>query len=209
MPKNKVSATKSLWQRVVEWGQELLEADEPAARPRRLPERDATIRRVRQVNLTSCGVAAAAMFARQDHETVKAFMFPKRRPHYGTHYEDVWGALEHFGVRHERRKRKFLSWEEIPSSALVCVRWRHYPSGKGWHWVVFQKLKRGFRVIDPASDADTLAMIDLDTVEGFDYSLVTPRTREEGPLHAPLEARPRVRSAAKSASKSRRREVKK
>jgi hypothetical protein len=180
--------SKSLWQRVVEWGQSLLDGDADVPRHKRPERADATIARVRQVNATSCGVAAAAMFARQKHDVVKAFMFPRRRPHYGTHYEDVWRALAHFGVEHEERRRKFVSWDKIPSHALVGVRWKDGQSHPG-HWVVYQRVPTGgYRVIDPGSHGDTLTDIDLDTCEGVDYSLVTPRTREQGPLKVAVAA---------------------
>ncbi len=192
----KVSGSKpnqSFWARAVEWGLRLLDSDSDVVEtgpaqaevPRHeLPARkDATIARVRQVDETSCGVAAAAMFARQKHAVVKSFMFPDpKRKHFGTHYGDVWNALGHFGVEHEKKIRRFKGWNEIPSDALVKIRWNGAPPSRSLHWVIFQRLPKGFRVIDPASWEDTLAHIDFKSCKGLTFSLVTPRTREQGPL---------------------------
>ncbi len=184
---------QSFWARVVERGLRFLDSDSeeiefgPAQAPmvrHKLPARkDATVARVRQVDETSCGVAAAAMFARQTHAVVKSFMFPDpKRKHFGTHYPDVWNALEHFGVEHERKIRRFKSWNEIPSHALVKIRWNGMPASRSLHWVIFQRLPEGFRVIDPGSWGDTLAQIDFKSCKGLTFSLVTPRTPEQGPL---------------------------
>lgn len=139
------------------------------------------------------------MFARQDHEVVKRFMFPRGARDYATHYEDVWRAFEHFKVDHERRKRKFLSWDKIPSDALVCIRWKELRDDRGLHWVLFQKLPRGYRVLDPGSWDTTLASIDLTACDGVNYSLATPRSRAQGSASVGGEAkkarkRPRRRS---------------
>jgi hypothetical protein len=179
-------ADKSLWQRIVDWGTSLLDGDEvaPTLPRHRRPERaDATIARVRQVNETSCGVGVAAMFARQTHKTVKAFMFPMPKRSYGTHYKDVWNALSHFGVEHQKKIRKFKTWNDIPSHALVTIKWLGAAEQNAYHWVIFQRLAGDkFRVIDTGSHGDTLTDIDLDACRGLTYSLVTPRTREQGPL---------------------------
>lgn len=174
--------TSSLWETIVEWGASLLDSSANVPRHKRPERADATIHRVRQVHMSSCGIAVAAMFARQRHHVVKRFMFPQPKRDYGTYYKDVWRALTHFGVEHTERKRKFVSWQDIPSTALVRIRWKDMPAARANHWVVYQKLPKGFRVIDPGSWGETLADINLDDCEGLDYSLVTHRTREEGPL---------------------------
>jgi hypothetical protein len=202
--------TPSLWQRVVEWGLGLLDGGQDVPRHKRPQRPNATIARVRQVNASSCGVAAAAMFARQKHDVVKAFMFPTPRRNYGSNYEEIWPALTHFGVEHEERKRKFVSWQKIPSHALVHIRWKDATEAKAHHWVVFQRLSDGYRVIDPGSWGNTLTAIDLDSCEGVGYSLVTPRTREQGPLKVPAAASPKPRrKSAVPAKKIARRRVSK
>lgn len=174
-------AKPSMWQRLVDWGQRVLDGDKlPEAK---LPQRtDATIARVRQVFTTSCGVAVVAMFARQEHAVVKAFIFPKPKKNYGTYYKDLWRALDHFGVEHEKKVRKFEGWSKIPSTAFVHVRWKGLPKGAQGHWVIFQKLAKDYRLLDPASQENTLAALDTSTCVGVGYSLVTPRTAEQGPL---------------------------
>jgi len=136
------------------------------------------------------------MLARRSHAAVKAFMFPVRKARYLTWYEDLWRALDHFGVRHEKTIHKFESWDAIPATAIVGVVWRN--RRRSAHWVIFQKLPAGFRVIDPASSGETLTMLDVDRVKAEDYSLVTPR------LHARSTARAQKKGATRLQSRSRR-----
>jgi ABC-type bacteriocin/lantibiotic exporter with double-glycine peptidase domain len=109
-----------------------------------------TIHRVRQEFTTSCGVAVVAMFARVSHKEALAVMFPKPRRDYGTWLKDLTRALDHFGVTYAPRWRRFHSWEAIPKTSLVKVRWTNNDGSTGLHWIVFQRRHNGeWQVIDP------------------------------------------------------------
>jgi hypothetical protein len=130
--------------------QKRVAVDEPAARPPRQSTAH-TIHRVRQEFSTSCGVAVVAMFARVSHREAMSFMFPKAmRGDYRTWLRDLKRALDHFGVSYASRWHRFQSWDEIPTTSLVKVRWHNADGGAGTHWVIFQRRKTGeWRVIDP------------------------------------------------------------
>lgn len=110
-----------------------------------------TIHRVRQEFSTSCGVAVVAMFARVSHREAMSIMFPHATTaDYRTWLRDLKRALDHFGVTYASRWHRFRSWEEIPTTSLVKVRWRNGDGATGAHWVIFQRRKTGqWRVIDP------------------------------------------------------------
>ena len=128
-------------------------ARKPAAKssrivaPRPVPEPTAsrakaarTIHRVRQEFDTSCGVAVVAMFARVSHGEAMAAMFPRiRNPKpsgsYLTWLKDVLRGLDHFGVEHAGRWRRFTGWAAIRSTSLVKVKIQE--GRRTWyHWVV-------------------------------------------------------------------------
>lgn len=116
------------------------------------PARAHTIHRVRQEFSTSCGVAVVAMFARVSHREALSVMFPRPRPTYYTWLKDVKRALDHFQIPYAPRWHRFRSWEEIPTTSLVKVRWRNADGSTGLHWVIFQRRANGeWRVIDPDS----------------------------------------------------------
>ncbi|MBX3214066.1 MAG: hypothetical protein KF850_18670 [Labilithrix sp.] len=122
----------------------------PAARHPAQPAAH-TIHRVRQEFSTSCGVAVVAMFARVSHREAMSIMFPNGTTgDYRTWLKDLKRALDHFGVTYASRWFRFRSWEEIPTTSLVKVRWRKSDGAAGAHWVIFQRRKTGeWRVIDP------------------------------------------------------------
>lgn len=152
----------SIWTRTIDRGIALLfddaeDGDEPspAQRRRRRPTKrthrparseERTIHRVRQRFTTSCGVAVVGMFARVSHDDAMRIMFPTPRRVYYTHYTDIKRALDHFGVEHGGRFRRFNSWDEIPSTSLAKVKWRGENGRFFFHWGSF----RGRRTVGGA-----------------------------------------------------------
>lgn len=128
----------------------------PAKSQPRSAER--TVHRVRQEYSTSCGVAAVAMLARVSHDEAMAVMFPRPRNTFYTHYKDVRKGLDHFGVSHGGRATRIKDWDDVPTTALVKVKWQR-GARTYWHWVILQRKKDGtHRVLDPDVRKGTLTL---------------------------------------------------
>ncbi len=184
----------SIWTRIIDRGIALLfdvaeDGDEPnpAQRPRRRPTKrtrrparseERTIHRVRQKFTTSCGVAVVGMFARVSHDDAMRIMFPTPRRVYYTHYTDIKRALDHFGVEHGGRFRRFDSWDEIPSTSLAKVKWKGENGRFFFHWVIFQrKADGGWRVLDPdpaGQGTQSLSKAELSRYIPLTYLTVNP-----------------------------------
>jgi hypothetical protein len=112
------------------------------------PER--TIHRVRQEFSTSCGVAVVAMFARVSHPQAMKVMFPEGGRVFYTTLKQVKHGLDHFGIKYGPRWHRCASWEAIPTTSLVKVKWQDAWGGKGLHWMIFQRRPDGTGdLIDP------------------------------------------------------------
>jgi hypothetical protein len=158
------------------------EAVEPLAQPRAAAGQPRTIHRVRQEFTTSCGVAVVAMFARVAHADAMKVMFPQPRRAFYTYLHDIKRALDHFGVRYAVRWHRFRSWQQIPTTSLVKVKWQ--VDGKiGYHWMVFQRRDNGsWNVIDPdpprRSGTQRLSRSELEGYRGITYLPVEARRPE-------------------------------
>jgi hypothetical protein len=143
------------------------------------PASQRTIHRVRQSFRTSCGVAVVAMFARVSEQDAMAVLFPNGGRVFYTHLRQLKRALDHFGVRYDPHWRRFVSWEAIPKTSLVKVRWKE--NGRtGLHWVIFQRRHDAtWHVIDP--DPPHRGTLRLSDAERKQYTGIT---------YMPVEARP-------------------
>ena len=109
---------------------------------------------VLQEDLTGCGIASVAMVAGRTYGEVK-----KLANSVGIHAHDtklysdtayVRRLLEAYGIRVSKQERPFTSWEEIPSKALLAIKY-HIENGlPSWHWVVFSRENGKSVVLDPA-----------------------------------------------------------
>lgn len=145
------------------------EADErPSARARSV-RTDATVRRTRQIAQKDCGIAALSMMVNVSYAEARASLFAKGERCVGTDYARMRRALRAFGVLDKQRFRRFRSWKEVATHALVHIQWRSLPKSDPGHWVVLQRLEDGYRVLDPASVADTLTASDVRPMRGVAY----------------------------------------
>jgi hypothetical protein len=118
------------------------------------------------------------MFARVSEPDAMAVLFPKRGRTFYTHLHQLKRALDHFGIRYDPRWRRFVSWDAIPTTSLVKVRWDE-GGRKGFHWVIFQRRSDGdWNVIDP--DPPRRGTLRLTEAESERYMGVT---------YMPVEAR--------------------
>lgn len=138
-----------------------------------------TVHRVRQEFSTSCGVAVVAMFARVSHREALSVLFPSPKRDYRTWLKDLKRALDHFGVAYAPHWHRFQSWQDIPTTSLVKVRWRHLDGTTGLHWVIFQRRANGaWTVIDPEPPRPgtlRLSNTELSHYVGISYLTVNAR----------------------------------
>ena len=152
------------------WAETIL--DEPRAAGRVQPRGTATIRRTRQITNSDCGIAAMSMLADVPYLVARAALFRPGERCRGTTNARMRKALQTFGIAHSPRFRRFESWDKIPGHALVHVRWKALPRTDPGHWVVYQRLTPGYRVLDPGSFAETLTAIDTGPMIGQAFLLV-------------------------------------
>jgi len=76
----------------------------------------------------------------------------------GIHAEDtrLWSdtrhvrtLLNHHGIHCSQREKPFVSWEALPDTALLAIKWHLERGTPFWHWVVFWRGPRGPVVLDP------------------------------------------------------------
>ena len=188
----------SLWERLQAWAQSILAESKQRKRSRRS---DTTVRRTRQVTDSDCGVAALSMIADVTYTIARRALFRPGERCRGTTNHRMRKGLRTLNIVHAPRFRRFTSWGGIPGHALVHIRWRELPRTDPGHWVVYQKYTGGYRVLDPASFAETLSSSDTEPMLGQAYLLVTMVHRQEdrGVLReAPARARRRRHGTSKS-----------
>jgi hypothetical protein len=199
----------TLWTRLVSWltdfGRDAVEDEEPAP-PRRThssaaARTDATVRRTRQITQRDCGIAALSMLANVPYRTARGLLFAPGERCTGTTGVRMRRALTELGIAHGGRFVRFKSWEDIPSDALVHIKWRELPPEAQGHWVVFQKDGSRLRVIDPASWDETLTTADTSTMKGVSYCTVDVVRRRSASTTEQEEALPRTRVGTASAAR--------
>lgn len=122
------------------------------------------MKRIIQKDRSGCGIACVAMITNKTYESVRDVAIEKgfrRKEHIRmvkkqggkeplfTSTNDLRKLAEYFGVVINCKKRKkFKSWEDLPNTAIMAVKWNKKKDL--WHWVVFKRLKNGKQyIVDP------------------------------------------------------------
>ncbi len=107
-----------------------------------------------QEEVTGCGLASVAMVAGKGYAEVKVLanrlgIFAEDNTLYSdTGY--VRRLLTEYGVRVGAHEKPFSTWAELPSKALLAIKY-HFENGRPfWHWVVFERSNGIAVVLDPA-----------------------------------------------------------
>ena len=154
------------------WLAHAQEAATGTPKRRRRARNSATIPRVRQANLTSCGIAVVAMAAKVTHAEARVAIFgDESRANYVTTYADLRRGLDALGVVRAVRARRFRGWACMTESAIVLIRSSHPDYD---HWVLYQHRERGSTVLDPGASGDTLSRSDFSRMKGISYLPVEP-----------------------------------
>ncbi|CAN5190942.1 hypothetical protein BH09MYX1_BH09MYX1_11370 [soil metagenome] len=186
MPRKPHEKDATLWKRLLSWARALVEAPARAKKTPRRTTRPTTVRRTRQIADSDCGIAALSMLADVSYRVARRALFRPRERCRGTSHVRMKAGLDALNIGHAARFRKFISWDDIPSHALVGIRWKDSSRADLGHWVVYQKLENGYRVLDPASFAQTLSAADVSPMVGESFLIVqVPDRRPERPRKPP------------------------
>ena len=94
-----------------------------------------------QKEKTGCGIASVATLVGVGYDSVKT-----KANRLGIFAEDpkLWSDIKYvrtllrkFGVSVSKKERKFVSWEKLPTFALLAVKWHLEKDKPFWHFMVF------------------------------------------------------------------------
>jgi hypothetical protein len=96
---------------------------------------------VLQLERTGCGIASVSAIFGRPYSEVKSIA---NSLGIFANDESLWSEtahvrtlLNHFGIRTGSREIPFRSWESLPDTAVLAIKW-HLEKGRPyWHWVVF------------------------------------------------------------------------
>lgn len=101
-----------------------------------------------------CGIACVATLAGKTYAEVKEYanstgIFAGDEKLYSdTRY--VRSLLSHYGIKVSNHEQSFDSWEKLPDTALLSIKYRIEEGKPLWHWVVFVRTNSKPAVFDPA-----------------------------------------------------------
>lgn len=117
-----------------------------------------------QEDTTGCGIACAAMLAGKTYHAAKKRakglgLFPDDRTLYSD-ICDLRPLLESYNIR-LGKKVPFRNWKEVPSPAIVAIKYRDGVDASSWHFAVFHEGDSGPSVLDPSRRLRCNARTDL------------------------------------------------
>ncbi len=94
-----------------------------------------------QLERNGCGIASVSAIVGLPYSEVKSIA---NSLGIFANDESLWSEtahvrtlLNHFGIRTGSREIPFRSWESLPDTAVLAIKW-HLANGRPyWHWVVF------------------------------------------------------------------------
>ena len=122
-----------------------------------------------QEDRTGCGIASVSAITGKNYADVK-----KAAGRIGISVTDptLWSDTTHirkllasFGILVGSREEPFRSWEDLPSMALLAIKWHLEKSGPAWHWVVFTREETGIFVLDPKRGLQSNRRTDLGRIK--------------------------------------------
>lgn len=101
---------------------------------------------------TGCGIASVATLAGVSYAQAKRAanrlgIFAED-PRLWSETQPVRDLMEHFHVRAASKETPFVSWDALPDTALLAIKWHREKGRAFWHWVVFWRGPRGPVVLD-------------------------------------------------------------
>ncbi len=108
-----------------------------------------------QNDATGCGFACVAMLAGTTYKNVRTIANQNR---IFVNDQKLWSEtkyirklLTHFGIKTSRSERPFQNWNQLPSCALLAIKWHQVQGVPFWHWAIFIRDKSESYILDPKS----------------------------------------------------------
>lgn len=105
-----------------------------------------------QQERTGCGIAAVATLAgvtyRDAQRTGLALGVSSANPALWSTTGPVRRLLRQYGLTPSPGEQRFVSWDRLPSKALLAIKWHRQRGQASWHWVVFWRGSQGPVVFD-------------------------------------------------------------
>ena len=124
-----------------------------------------------QEETTGCGIAAVATLAAVTYKQARSVA---QKLNISAADERLWSSsdyvrrlLAHYGIKAGAGHATFVSWERLPSTALLAIKWHRREGRAYWHWVVFWRGPQGPVVLDPKRS--------LRTNERTDFGRMNPK----------------------------------
>ncbi|HEX2054932.1 MAG TPA: hypothetical protein VHF07_00470 [Nitrospiraceae bacterium] len=124
-----------------------------------------------QEEKTGCGVAAVATLAGVTYKQVRSVA---RHLNISVADERLWSRsnyvrrlLAYYGIKARAGRIPFRAWEQLPSAALLAIKWHRRRGRAFWHWVVFRRGPAGPVVLDSKRS--------LRTNERRDFGRIKPK----------------------------------
>jgi ABC-type bacteriocin/lantibiotic exporter with double-glycine peptidase domain len=105
-----------------------------------------------QEEKTGCGIAAVATLAgvtyRQARRAAQALNISAADARLWSDSVYIRRLLAHYGIHAVPGDVKFVTWDRLPSKALLAIKWHRDKGRVSWHWVVFWRGPYGEVVLD-------------------------------------------------------------
>lgn len=102
---------------------------------------------------SGCGIATSATIAGVTYSQAKLVasglgIHAAENPR-GLGISDVRALLGRLGVRLSTHEALFVSWDKLPDTALLAIKWSLNKGVPCWHWVTFIREGSSSYVLDP------------------------------------------------------------
>lgn len=118
-----------------------------------------------QEEVTGCGIASVANIVGKTYSEMRAIA---NSMGISASDESLWSdtqyvreMLSSFGVTTSDKEIPFQSWSELPSLALLSIKYRKESNRSYWHWVLFKRTDSETVVLDSASYLPSNVRIDF------------------------------------------------
>jgi hypothetical protein len=105
-----------------------------------------------QEDRTGCAIASVAALTGQSYVSVKRAAaklgISVNDPTLWSDPQPMRTLLASCGLTAGRKEEPFRSWADLPSRALLAIKWHREKSGPAWHWVVFARNESDSFVLD-------------------------------------------------------------
>ena len=133
---------------------------------------------VYQRDVTGCAVACTAWLTGKEYSSVKKTAgdigIDITNPSLWSDTAPMRSLLSEHGIKADSRETPFTSWQNLPSLALLAIKW-HLEKGKPhWHWVVYSRESGAAFVMDPKKALKTNIRTDFGRIKPKWYIDLSP-----------------------------------